>query len=635
MLRTELVAVVVLSLVGAASGDNVADITNPYTADANTVALFHVDENNGNTTTATDGFVSNFRNSMGLTKGLWVRGDRPLDNLAFDDNAWLRGANCLMMKSQTKFTATGNAWTVEAWIKPDAVTTTTGKHQILFGKYKNYSMLINRSTSVLTFTAYGSAGDTEYTSVSSASPLVAGEWQHVAGVFDGAEQKVHVYVNGVQAGSADTTFTTMGDHGDDPLLCGMYIRNVTGWNPEGTDFIGGEWINNYAYTGNWEEIRISDVARTPVSGPGPIRVWADDVSGDWSNGARWSPTAAPNANTHTAVFGDAITTAQVVYTLADVTAKTIEFDNANTYAIAGTGSVSLEADSGNAAIDVAQGDHQFQAAVNLNSSTDASVAASASLTFNNTLNLGGNTLTKTGDGTLSINNDLTTGGGSVVGLGGIITGGGTVGGNLTNTSATVAPGNSPGTLTVEGDFSQASGGTLAIELAGTASGEFDVLEVLGSATLGGSLDIAELYTPGGADAWTILTAVGGITGSFDTITAGYQVALANGDTELVLSLAGALLPGDANGDGCVDDLDLTALAVHWQQSTNLWEDGDFNGDGIVDDLDLTALAVNWQQGCGGGGSFADAVAAANVPEPASALILSVGFAGAVLRRRKE
>jgi len=38
----------------------------------------------------------------------------------------------------------------------------------------------------------------------------------------------------------------------------------------------------------------------------------------------------------------------------------------------------------------------------------------------------------------------------------------------------------------------------------------------------------------------------------------------------------------------------------------------------VNDLDLTALAVNWQQGCGGGGSFADAWAAArdNAPEPA-------------------
>ena len=97
------------------------------------------------------------------------------------------------------------------------------------------------------------------------------------------------------------------------------------------------------------------------------------------------------------------------------------------------------------------------------------------------------------------------------------------------------------------------------------------------------------------------------------------------------------LLGDANLDGCVDDLDLTAVAVHWQESTGLWAHGDFNADGIVDDLDLTALAVNWQQGCGGGGSFAGAMAAvrAAVPEPVSALILVLGLVGVVGRRGRN
>ena len=360
--------------------------------------------------------------------------------------------------------------------------------------------------------------------------------------------------------------------------------------------------------------------------------WNVDASGLWDEQDNWN--RRPVDNTHTATLGDAITSNQTIIVNADATVEGIIFDNTFSYAIAGHGTMNLESATADASLSVVSGNHEFQAKVSLSSNTGVDVAASSTLVFNNALNLGGNTLTKTGDGTVEINNQLTTGGGSVIGLAGTITGGGSVGGDLTNTSATVAPGNSPGTLTVTGNFSQDVGGTLAIELAGTADGEFDVLAVTGSATLGGALDITELYTPGGADTWTILTAGAGITGAFDSITPGYQVALANGDTELVLSLGGALLPGDANGDGCVDDLDLTALAVHWQQSTNLWENGDFNGDGIVDDLDLTALAVNWQQGCGGGGSFADALATANVPEPASAMLVIAGATAVIRRRRK-
>ena len=54
--------------------------------------------------------------------------------------------------------------------------------------------------------------------------------------------------------------------------------------------------------------------------------------------------------------------------------------------------------------------------------------------------------------------------------GGTLRGSGEVDGNVTNTSGTVAPGTSPGTLTVDGAYIQGAGGTLAIDVDGTVQG---------------------------------------------------------------------------------------------------------------------------------------------------------------------
>jgi len=68
------------------------------------------------------------------------------------------------------------------------------------------------------------------------------------------------------------------------------------------------------------------------------------------------------------------------------------------------------------------------------------------------LNLGGFQLEKVGAGLMSVNNVLATGGGgSIVVSEGTLGGSGTVGGSLL-VEATVAPGNSIGTLSVEGDL---------------------------------------------------------------------------------------------------------------------------------------------------------------------------------------
>jgi len=80
--------------------------------------------------------------------------------------------------------------------------------------------------------------------------------------------------------------------------------------------------------------------------------------------------------------------------------------------------------------------------------------------------------------------------------GGVLNGDGIILGDVNNTGGTVNAGNSPGTLTINENYSQASGGTLLIEIAGTAGGEFDVLQINGDANLGGTIEVALLGNPG-------------------------------------------------------------------------------------------------------------------------------------------
>lgn len=110
---------------------------------------------------------------------------------------------------------------------------------------------------------------------------------------------------------------------------------------------------------------------------------------------------------------------------------------------------------------------------------------------------------------------LQTGGLLTVNAGGRLGGTGTVG--TTVVGGTVAPGNSIGTLTVNGDYTQLAGSTFEAEFAVPSLS--DLVRVNGRAVLQGGT-VRAIYAPGTymlGDTFNILSATGGVSGQFAAI----------------------------------------------------------------------------------------------------------------------
>jgi hypothetical protein len=117
--------------------------------------------------------------------------------------------------------------------------------------------------------------------------------------------------------------------------------------------------------------------------------------------------------------------------------------------------------------------------------------------------------------------------------GGTLKGNGVVNGNVNNTAGTIAPGNSPGMLTINGTLGMGGGSIFQAEIGGAGQGtQYDFLSDNGATTLGGALQIVLVnsFTPTGSQTFTILTDTGALAGAFANVANGGRVLVGSGPT---------------------------------------------------------------------------------------------------------
>lgn len=154
-----------------------------------------------------------------------------------------------------------------------------------------------------------------------------------------------------------------------------------------------------------------DVAQ-PADG---TATWAGSVSGDWFDSANWHYWNRADTGTETAVFGSAIEAAASITVNEPYGIGGLRFLSAHDCTLAGSGSVTLAAESGSAAVAVAQGMHSIAVPVALGSAADFHLESGGALKVSG-FALGGNAMSLDGGGSLVVDEGAFSMGGGVLEL---------------------------------------------------------------------------------------------------------------------------------------------------------------------------------------------------------------------------
>jgi autotransporter-associated beta strand protein len=152
-------------------------------------------------------------------------------------------------------------------------------------------------------------------------------------------------------------------------------------------------------------------------------------------------------------------------------------------------------------------------------------------------------------GTLSVNGSIASSSLTTVNAGGTLGGNGAVG-NTTINGGTLAPGNSIGTLAVQGNLVFTAAASYMVEV---SPANADRTNVTGTATLGGAT-VKASFAPGTyvSKQYTILNATGGVSGTFGTLAntdlpANFKSSLSYDSNNAYLNLALNFIPPPGSG----------------------------------------------------------------------------------------
>jgi hypothetical protein len=360
------------------------------------------------------------------------------------------------------------------------------------------------------------------------------------------------------------------------------------------------------------DVHIEDLAWVFQVGP-VIHTWNVDADGNWSVDTNWT-NSAPNSAGVSAAFLDVITAPRTVTVNNATTVGNLTFDNANAYTIAGPGPLTID-NGGTASISVLNGSHFISAPLVITS---------------------GNSVEKTGPGTLTIVGAQTNGTGAAW-----TASAGTLNLNSdagTNTTVNANSTTNFGSTQHLAALHVGAGATATLTAGATKNLVTGTLTIAGGATPTGKLDITDNaaivdypaagLNPEAAIRAQILAGRGGsglgktwdgqgITSStaaaapVNSMSVGYAV---NGQLPLgaygefrgeTVDPSTVLMrftrTGDANLDGVVNNNDVTIVGANYAPgfAKPRWDLGDFDYNGFVDNNDVTLLGVYYNPNPGG------------------------------------